>query len=144
VLRLVAAVTVAVAVLAATASGSPPAARIGVTCVGASGWAHGGQVKPAGVMLACGDANYWIAALEWRGWGTATARAAGRVHYNDCTPYCAAGHFHTIPGTASLSNLKAGECKGAPARFYTRLHVAPARRGKDVPSPVDETLPAHC
>ena len=143
-LRLAAAVLVSCAMLAATANGASPPARIGITCVGVSGWARGGQVKPARVMLACGDANYWITTLTWHGWGTATAKATARVHYNDCVPYCAAGHFHTIPGTASLSILKAGECKGAPARYYTRLRVVPVERGKNVPSPVDETLPAHC
>ena len=143
-LRLAVALVVSFAVLVASATAAPPAARIGVACVGASGWAHGGQVKPAQVMLACGDGNYWIAALHWKGWGTATAQATGTVHYNDCTPYCAAGRFHTVTGTATLSILKAGTCKGAPARFYTRLHVVPAQRGRSSPAPVSETLPAHC
>jgi hypothetical protein len=144
VLRLAAASIICLAAFAASASGTPPPARIGVTCLGATGWAHGGQVKPVRIVLACGDANLWIAALKWQGWGTATASATGTVHYNDCTPYCAAGHFHTVAGTASLSILKAGTCKGAAGRFYTRLRVVPAQRGKSPPAPVGETLPAHC
>ena len=76
-LRLLAAVTVSLAALVATANAAPPAARIGITCAGVSGWARGAQVEPTRVMLACGDANYWIAALDWHGWGTTTARATG-------------------------------------------------------------------
>jgi hypothetical protein len=143
-LRLAAVVMLALAALAVGAAWASPPVRIGVVCVGATGPAHGGQVRPTSVMLACADANYWIAALKWKGWGTATATTAGKVHYNDCTPYCAAGHFHVIPGTATLSNLKAGKCDGAAARFYTRLRVVTGRRGKNIPAAVDETLLAHC
>lgn len=143
-LRLVAVFLALAAVLAAGAGGAPPPARIGVVCVGATGPAHGGQVKPSSVVLACADANYWIAALKWKHWGAATATATGSVHYNDCTPNCAAGHFHVIPGTATVSGLKAGKCNGVAARFYTRLRVAPGKRGKNIPAAVDERLPAHC
>ncbi|MGZ4372217.1 MAG: hypothetical protein ACXVRQ_08480 [Gaiellaceae bacterium] len=143
-LRLAAVLTVSVAVFVAGAEGATSPVRIGVVCVGASGSAHGGTVKPSSIMIACADANYWIDHLAWKGWGTAAATSAGKVHYNDCTPYCAAGHFHVIPGTATLSSLKAGTCKGAAARFYTRLRVVPGRRGKNIPAAVDESLPAHC
>jgi hypothetical protein len=95
-------------------------------------------------MIACADANYWISHLKGKGWGNATTTSVGDVHCNDCTPYCAAGHFHVIPGVATLSNLKAGTCKGAAARFYTRLRVTPSKHGKNIPAAVDESLPAHC
>ena len=142
--RLAAVAILVVAAIAVSAAWAAPPVRIGVVCVGATGPAHGGQVRPASIMLACADANYWIAALKWKGWGTATATAAGKVHYNDCTPYCAAGHFHTVSGTATLSRLRAGKCRAAPARFYTRVRVVPNRTGKNIPAAVDETLPAHC
>ena len=141
-LAIVAALCAAALAAGAAAAGAP--VRIGVVCIGASGPVHGGTVKPASVMLACGDGNFWIAALEWHAWGSATTTATGRVHYNDCTPYCAAGHFHVIPGTATLSKLVAGTCKGAAARFYTHLHVVPGKRGKNIPPTFDETLPARC
>ena len=143
-IRLAAASVLAVAALGVGAAWASPPVRIGVVCVGASGSAHGGQVRPASIMLACGDGNYWAGALKWKGWGTATATAGAQVHYNDCTPYCAAGHFHVIPGTATLSNLKAGTCRGESVLFYTRLRVVPARHGKTIPAAVDEKLPAHC
>ena len=131
-LRL-AAVLVSAAVLVAGADGATSPVRIGVVCVGASGPAHGGTVKPSSIMIACADANYWISHLKWKGWGNATTMSAGEVHYNDCTPYCAAGHFHVIPGVATLSNLKAGTCKGAAARFYTRLRVVPQQARQEHP-----------
>jgi len=52
-------------------------------------------VRPTSVVLACADANYGLTGLRWSSWGGSTARATGSVRANDCTPYCAAGHFHS-------------------------------------------------
>jgi len=51
--------------------------------------------KPVQLVLACGDGNYYLSGLRWSGWGSATAAATGKAVANDCTPYCAAGHFHS-------------------------------------------------
>ena len=138
-------VVVGVLAAAAAAGGAPPPARIGVVCPGANGPVHGGTVRPTTIMLACADGNLWIGELRWKGWGTATVTAAGTVHYNDCTPYCAAGHFHTAPGTATLSGLRIGSCfRLTRVPVYTRLRVVATGRGKHLPPPVSESLPAHC
>jgi hypothetical protein len=52
------------------------------------------KAKPASVVLACGDANFGLKRLHWIGWGEASAAATAVAYANDCTPYCAAGHFH--------------------------------------------------
>jgi hypothetical protein len=63
-------------------------------------------VAPKTLTLACADANYGLARMSWRRWGDATATGSGVASANDCTPYCAAGHFHTYPVTATASLLR--------------------------------------
>lgn len=75
--------------------------------------------RPAELILACGDANYELASLSWKGWGTAHATATGVARANDCSPNCAAGHFHSYRMTATADKLTA--C-GA-ARYYGRLTI---------------------
>ena len=53
------------------------------------------RVRPATVVFACADANFGIRKLHWIGWGEPVAAATGVAYANDCTPSCAAGHFHT-------------------------------------------------
>ena len=55
------------------------------------------QVRPATIVVACADANLALTHLRWVSFGAATAHASGSYHVNDCTPYCAAGHFHSYP-----------------------------------------------
>lgn len=74
---------------------------------------------PASLVLACADANYELASLTWKGWGTAHATATGVARANDCSPNCAAGHFHSYRMTATADRLT--RC-GA-ARTYDRLTI---------------------
>jgi hypothetical protein len=54
-------------------------------------------------MFACGDGNFYATSLHWSRWSATSAVASGIGHQNDCTPNCAAGHFHTYPVTVRLS-----------------------------------------
>ena len=74
-------------------------------------------VAPKALTLACADANYGLVRMSWRHWGAATTTGTGSASANDCTPYCAAGHFHTYPVTATASRLRA--CRAG--RQYTLL-----------------------
>ncbi len=56
-------------------------------------------VEPKQFILACADANSYFVALRWMSWTAAGAVAAGTYRENDCLPNCAAGHFHSYPGT---------------------------------------------
>ena len=67
-------------------------------------------VRPARVTIACADANLYATGLRWSRWSAAGAVARGTGHVNDCTPYCAAGHFHTFPIVVRLS--KPIRCNG--------------------------------
>jgi hypothetical protein len=55
------------------------------------------QVRPSSFILACADANDYLAHLHWTSWGPYLASAVGTQEENDCIPYCAAGHFHAYP-----------------------------------------------
>jgi hypothetical protein len=80
--------------LAALAAAAPPVY---------TGCSHRHQVRPAEIVIACADANFYVNRLRWTRWGSRDAVAAGTAHENDCTPYCAAGHFHAYPATLRLS-----------------------------------------
>jgi hypothetical protein len=55
------------------------------------------QVRPATIVLACADFNLQLTKLRWSSFGGASAHASGQYYVNDCTPYCAAGKFHSYP-----------------------------------------------
>jgi hypothetical protein len=86
-------------VLAVIAVGSPPVV---------TGCEHTAHVRPAAVTIACADANFYFTGLRWTRWGSRDAVAVGVAHLNDCTPYCAAGHFHAYRGELRLS--RPAEC----------------------------------
>ena len=75
--------------------------------------------RPSEVVIACADANYVLAGLQWSSWGGSAARAVGHVRANDCTPYCAAGHFHSYP--ARVVADRPTRC--GPTRIYLRLTI---------------------
>lgn len=57
------------------------------------------SVEPAEIVLACADYKVLLEALHWTSWTAASATAVGTLVYDDCTPSCADGHFHRVPGT---------------------------------------------
>ncbi len=59
-------------------------------------------VKPKTFILTCADGNVVISKLSWTSWAPGLASAAGTLEENDCTPYCAAGHFHAYPAVVVL------------------------------------------
>jgi hypothetical protein len=80
---------------------------------------------PTQVVLACADGNYELTKVTWHGWGKATAAGTATATANDCTPNCAAGHFHKYPATVSATALKS--C--GKARYYAKLTITyPGKR----------------
>jgi hypothetical protein len=78
-----------------------------------------GQVKPARIVLACGDGNVVAEGLKWQTWETMSARGVGHLSQNDCTPDCADGVFHNFPARFELSET-------VPAdgfTYFTRLAI---------------------
>lgn len=78
---------------------------IALAAVVLTGCSHKPEVRPAEVVFACADANFYADHLHWSSWGPKTAAAIGQGHQNDCKPNCAAGHFHTFPIRVSLSHV---------------------------------------
>jgi len=37
--------------------------------------------------------------LRWASWTETQAVGTGTLWYNDCSPSCASGHYHYVPGT---------------------------------------------
>lgn len=55
------------------------------------------QVRPGSYILACADANDYLAKLSWTSWTPGLASATGVQQENNCTPDCASGHFRGYP-----------------------------------------------
>ncbi len=83
---------------AAAASASLP---VVVNCTGHD------QTRPTSYILTCADANSALDGLHWAAWGSSSAFASGTYTFNDCVPYCAAGHFHNQPVLVALWHVKA-------------------------------------
>jgi hypothetical protein len=77
-------------------------------------------VRPGSFILTCADGNAYFGKLSWTSWTPGLASAKGTLELNDCTPYCAAGHFHSYPAIVVLWGSKA--VQGHPGeRCYTKL-----------------------
>jgi hypothetical protein len=128
---------------AAPAHPAAPAARLVVfDCPG-----QHAMVRPKSFVLACADGNSALPKLAWSTWASGLASAKATLVQNDCTPYCAAGHFHSYPALVVLWGSKA---IGHGEHAYTRLTMilTGARPGyydavhhKWVYAPVTQTFP---
>lgn len=56
-------------------------------------------LQPSEIVLACADHGWVLRDLRWSTWTASAAKATGTFVYNDCSPNCAAGHLHSVPGT---------------------------------------------
>lgn len=64
--------------------------------------------RPRTIVIACADANTSVTDLHWTSWGGSRAEATGRYVWNDCVPYCAAGHLHSRAVRVRLYGLHNG------------------------------------
>jgi len=76
-------------------------------------------VKPTSIIIACADANRYVAAIAWQHWGNASASATGVLRWNDCAPSCVAGHWHHRAITFRATNIQVRH--GRP--LYTQLYA---------------------
>jgi hypothetical protein len=106
-------------------------------------------VRPKTFILTCADGNALLDTLSWSSWAPGLASAIGSLVLNDCTPYCAAGHFHSYPAVVVFWGSKA--VKNHPGeRCYTMMTeilTGPRPRYYDyathkwVTAPVTQTTP---
>ncbi|GGN79195.1 hypothetical protein GCM10011579_063300 [Streptomyces albiflavescens] len=80
------------------------------------------QIRPGDFLLACGDGNNRLTALQWSHWGRTSAVGSGLDAVNDCLPYCAAGKFHTFPVTVRLDRPETWQ-KNPGLEHFTRLRL---------------------
>jgi len=97
--RLVASLGACLAALAAAGALHAAAAAPSVVpnCLGKP------VVMPSEVVLACADAGLGVERIHWLGWGSPVAAGLGSAFANDCSPNCAAGHFHSYRAVLLLS-----------------------------------------
>ena len=100
----------AVRVAAAGASASPASVPGFYGCRAFTSKRPAAVVRPRSIVVACADGNFYLTGIRWSTWGSARAAGAGTGHQNDCTPNCAAGHFHTYPAMVTLTKPKS--CDG--------------------------------
>ena len=62
------------------------------------------QVRPGSYVLSCADANTMVEKIVWQSWTAKVATAHGVYSFNDCTPTCVAGKFHSDPAVLTLRN----------------------------------------
>jgi hypothetical protein len=80
------------------------------------------QVKPSNFTLTCADGNEILTHLSWSSWTASAAHATGTEMVNDCTPYCAAGKFHSYP--ADVTFARSVPLPGHPGqRYFSRVTV---------------------
>jgi hypothetical protein len=70
------------------------------------------KIRPGRILIACGDGNFFVTRMHWSSWTSTAARGRGTAHQNDCTPNCAAGHFHAY-SRISIRLSRPHLCKGA-------------------------------
>jgi hypothetical protein len=85
------------------------------------------SVEPAEIVLACADYNAILEALHWTSWTATSATAVGTFVYNDCTPNCADGHFHHVPGTRVTLTVPARTAGGQ--RVWSEVQENPEPPG---------------
>jgi hypothetical protein len=62
--------------------------------------------KTDSFLIACADGNTELYKISWKTWTIKGAQGYGQYVYNDCNPYCAAGHDHFFKVAVSLSKLR--------------------------------------
>jgi hypothetical protein len=79
------------------------------------------RIRPAEIVFACADGNYYVDHLSWRSWHPWKAVGYGVFHRNDCRPDCADGTFHRRAGRLVLR--KRTWCPARQVYVYRRAHV---------------------
>ena len=77
------------------------------------------SIRPHAILVACGDANYYLAQLHWSSWTAMAAVATGVAHVNDCNPDCAKGRFHAYSNVSV--HLSRPESCSNKKRLFTRI-----------------------
>lgn len=83
---------------------------------------HHGHVRPSSYVTACADANNAVTKLRWTSWRPGAAAGTGVERSNDCTPNCAAGHFHVYKVRVAVTAPKPWPGHNR-RHYFTRMKV---------------------
>ena len=75
------------------------------------------KVRPTDILFTCADGGFGVDRLSWVTWGGSRAVGLGSAYVNDCTPSCAAGHFHRFPAVVIATGLQ--RCPNGEAAYLT-------------------------
>lgn len=76
-------------------------------------------VRPAFVLLACGDGGFGLRKLTWTRWVASGAIGQGEFFDNLCQPSCAAGKEGIYPVQVTLSGVKSSSL----GPYFSQLQV---------------------
>lgn len=94
---------------------------------------HHARVRPASVVVACADTNFYFSGLKWKRWDERGAVATGVAHANDCTPNCASGTFHTYKAELRLSrSVTCNQGRLVFSRYWWRRDGPKPRYGAEI------------
>jgi len=63
-------------------------------------------IRPASILIACGDGTSGVGKITWVTWGMFTATGKGYVYADQCVPSCASGKEVITPAQVMLSGVK--------------------------------------
>ena len=106
---------------AAPASPGPPATGSlpGVVADCTSAPPYQLSIRPASIVLACGDGGLGVENITWTMWTTSPAAGQGTFWEKLCQPSCAEGKTGTYPVTVTLSAVKSSTSEA----WFSRLAV---------------------
>lgn len=81
------------------------------------------RVKPSRIVATCADGGFYFTAQHWTYWNGREAGAKGKVHVNDCDPFCAGGTFHTFKAKIRLSKVRVKTCNGRRVPMFQKAKV---------------------
>lgn len=67
------------------------------------------QVRPASIIVYCGDAGVTVGSITWSSWNRKTATGDGIEYTKVCVPNCAEGGVRTRPVRVLLDTVSSGE-----------------------------------
>lgn len=96
----------ALTVAAATATLMPVTGASAATQVRVISSCTAAKYKPTSFVFFCADAGAGLQHASYDWWTAKTAHGTATYYYNDCTPYCAAGHVHRQQAEFTLFRVK--------------------------------------
>ena len=70
------------------------------------------RIEPRLIIIACGDAGFYLKVKRWSYWNGREAGGKAKVFVNDCVPSCAGGTFRKYRAKVRLTKPRKRTCGG--------------------------------